>query len=305
MNKNFSLSTSWNSGLHKDGFGIIEEIKRIGFDTVELNFALTEAVVNDILRLKEDSKVKVSSLHNMCPLPKEISPKDASPDYYSLASSDRDERALAVKIAKNTIDFARKFDAKAIVLHAGRIPIKDRMRELARSFDDKDKFKILRGEMIKEREDGKNGRLANVIKSLEELIPYAKTKDVAIGIENRYYYREIPLIDELAAIFKKFKYGDLYYWHDVGHAEVFERLELVCHKDLLDKFSSRLIGIHLHDIIGLTGDHNPPGKGTFDFKIIKPYLSKDIIKVIEVHQPANAEDVRKGTEYLTKILEAR
>ena len=69
---------------------------------------------------KKKGEIKVSSLHNMCPLPKEIDPLNASPDHYSLASFDDIERKTAVKVAKNTIDHAVKFDAKAVVLHAGR-----------------------------------------------------------------------------------------------------------------------------------------------------------------------------------------
>ena len=36
----FSLSTSWNSDRHDDGFGLIEEIRLAGFDTVELGFGV-------------------------------------------------------------------------------------------------------------------------------------------------------------------------------------------------------------------------------------------------------------------------
>src|SRR3989338_5527303 len=121
-----SLSTSWNSARHTSGYELIDEVKSIGFDTVELGFALTERIVKDILSLKEDSKIKVVSLHNICPLPKEIEPDEASPDYYSLASPDEEERALAVQAAKNTIACARRFEARAVVLHTGRVLVKDR-----------------------------------------------------------------------------------------------------------------------------------------------------------------------------------
>ena len=92
------------------------------------------------------------------------------------------------------------------------------------------------------------------------------------------------------------------YWHDTGHAEVFDRLGIAAHKDLLNKFSSRLMGVHLHDIMGMLDDHKPPGLGTFDFDILKSYIKKDTIKVMEVHQPATIDEVRRGAEYLKRIL---
>ena len=299
---NYSFSTSWNSTRHKNGFDLIEEIKAIGFDTVELNFALTQNVVDDIATLVRGSKIKVSSIHNICPLPKDVEPKDASPDYYSLASWDKEERGIAVGVTKNTIDYAGRLGAKAVILHTGRVPIKDKTRRLASLINDKEQFGLLKAEMIKEREENKGGCLDNVVESLKELTGYAKKAGIHLGVENRYYYREIPLAEELDLIFKNFKAGDLYYWHDTGHAEVFERLGFVRHKDLLDKYSNRLIGIHLHDIIGVIEDHRPPGMGTFDFRMLKPYIKDDTIKVVEAHQPASAEEIRQSVKYLEKIF---
>jgi len=299
----FSLSTSWNSFKHDSGSDLVNEIKAIGFDTIELNFALTGLMVKDILAMSQRSEIKVSSLHNICPLPEEIDRDEASPDFYSLASSDSEERALAIDAAKNTIRYARMFGARAVVLHAGRVQVKDKTRDLANAIGEAEKFKAIKDDMIRERGEKKDGYLDNVIKSLMELAVFAKEMNVALGIENRYYYREIPLMDEFSEIFKNFADGDLYYWHDVGHGEVFDRLGLACHKELLDKFSNRLIGIHLHDIMGVIDDHKAPGLGTFDFKMLKPYLKRDTIKVIEVHHPATANQILRGAEYLKKILE--
>ena len=298
----FSLSTSWNAHRHDNGYDIVDEIKRIGFDTIELSFALTENIVNDIVALKDASKINISSAHNMCPLPEEIERDEASPDYYSLAATDEAERGLAVSIVKNTISCANRLGARAVVLHTGRVQIKDRTRDLAALAGDKVRSENLRRGMIEERSAKKDGYLDNVIKSLAETIPYAKEMKVSLGIENRYYYREIPIIDELGEMFKVFKPGDLYYWHDAGHAEVFERLGLVRHKDLLERFQDRLLGLHLHDIIGANKDHNAPGSGEFDFRMLKPYVRPETIKVIEAHHPATAGEIRKSVEYLSKIF---
>lgn len=297
-----SLSASWNSAAHSDGYSLIDEIRMAGFDTVELSFALTERVVEDVLSIKKSGAIKVSSLHNICPLPKEVAADEASPDYYSLASPDQDERGLAVAVTKNTIDWASRFEAGAVVLHAGRVQIKDGTRDLALLAGDSDRFDNFKNYMLKDRERKKGVYLDNVIKSLEELVPYAKGRGVSLGIENRYYYREIPILEEFEEIFRRFKYWDLYYWHDVGHAEVFERLGLCRHKDLLERFSDRLLGVHLHDIIGVMEDHKAPGLGTFDFNMLKSYLKKDTLKVVEIHQPATIDEVRRGAEHLNRIL---
>lgn len=297
-----SISTSWNSRRHKSGRAMIDEIRSAGFDTVELNFALPETMVGEVLSEKEAGRIIVSSLHNMCPLPPEIGPDKASPDYYSLSSQDEAERSLAVMAARNTIECAKRFGAKAIVLHAGRVPVGDKTRELAAAIDDPGRSESLRKEMLGLRREQSAGALENTLRSLDELVPTARSAGVAIGIENRYYYREIPIIEELETIFNRFKAGEIYYWHDTGHAEVFERLGLSNHKELLKRFGSRLIGMHLHDIIGPVTDHRPPGTGTFDFRKVRPYISPDTILVMEVHEPANADEIRRGAGHLIKIL---
>ena len=281
---------------------MIEEIKSAGFDTVELNFALSEAMVNDVLALKQRGGILVSSLHNICPLPSEIERDEASPDYYSLASPDPEERKLAVSAAKNTIRYARLFDAKAVIIHGGRVQIKDRTRSLAALAGDPEAFGRLREAMISERSAKKNGYLDNLIASLDELAPYARGLSVRIGIENRYYYREIPITEEFDTIFETFKNDTISYWHDVGHAEVFDRLGLVKHSELLERYSGRLIGMHLHDIMGNIDDHKPPGLGTFNFALLKEYLTKDLIKVIEIHKPASLNQIKKSVDYLSKIF---
>lgn len=298
----FSLSTSWNAFRHTSGYDIIKEIKKLGFDTVELGFALPENIVTDIAEIHSRGEISISSLHNMCPLPEEIEPEEASPDYYSLASPDAKERRLAIDAAKNTILNAGKLGARAVVLHTGRVQIKDRTRDLAALIGNNDAFQALKQEMIKERHAKRNGYLDNVIKSLKELVPYSMDTGISLGIETRYYYREIPLIDEFDEIFSQFKQSELFYWHDAGHAEVFSRLGIAKHEDFLKRYSSRLIGIHLHDIIGMMKDHNAPGTGTLDFSLLKPYIKNDTIKVIEAHHPATAGEVQRSVSYLNSIL---
>ncbi len=62
----------------------------------------------------------------------------------------------------------------------------------------------------------------------------------------------------LGAIFDTFKGAPIGYWHDTGHAHANEILGLIPKNSLLQNYADQLIGIHLHDAIGLD-DHIPPG----------------------------------------------
>jgi hypothetical protein len=50
-------------------------------------------------------------------------------------------------------------------------------------------------------------------------------------------------------------------------------------------------------------DHKAPLAGTFDFSILKPYVRPETLKVIEAHQPATADEIRKGLIYLKGLFE--
>lgn len=297
-----SVSTSWNYARHATGGGLIAEIREAGFGAVELNFALTRKIVEEVIAAKEAGDITISSLHNMCPLPDEISPENASPDYYSLAALDETERRRAVAVARETIECARRCGARAVVLHAGRVEMKDRTRELASLAGDKERSAALRRDMARERALKSPPHLEMAIRSIGELAPFATERGIALGIENRYYYREIPLKDELEAILQSFRRSGVYYWHDVGHAEAFERLGLVGHRDLLETFSNRLLGMHLHDIIGAMNDHQAPGYGSFDFSRLAPFVTRDTILVIEAHRPATADELRGGAAHVRRSL---
>jgi sugar phosphate isomerase/epimerase len=302
VNNQFSLSTSWNSSNHTNGKPLIDEIKTAGFDTVELGFALSKEMVDQIADIYRAGELRISSLHNMCPIPAGMERAKATPDYYSMTSLHESERKQACEIAATTIEYAKALGARAVVLHTGFVNIRDRLRELAAAFSDKEKYAEIKSEMIRDREAVKRPYIDSLIKSLQELSPIAVSNGIALAVETRYHHRDIPIMDEYDEIFSYFKPGELFYWHDVGHAEAFERLGLARHDDYLKRFQNRLIGIHLHDIIGLINDHNAPGAGTFDFSRLKPYVTKDTIKVIEAHMPATAEELKHSVELLNNIF---
>lgn len=299
----FGISTTWNSFRHDDARSMIEEIKKIGVDCIELDFKLNEEIVSGIKELVDGKFVKVLSLHNFCPMPEVPGKKKPSPDYYSLASIDKIERKKAVEETRRTIDTACRLKAQVVITHGGRLKVKDKTRKLAKVIDEGGDAVSMLARMQKKRdEELKKGYLDALLKSIGELSDYAKKCGIKIGLENRFYFRELPSIEEFEVIFENFNEdSNIAYWHDVGHAQVFENLKISRHKEYLNKFSKRLIGVHLHDIKGTIDDHRAPLTGDFDFAILKPYLHKDVLKVLEPHYPATAEEVKKGLEYLRQL----
>ena len=109
---------------------MLQELLDMGFERIELGHGVRISLMEGILRMAESGRVKISSLHNFCPLPVEIT--RPSPDCYQFSSPDQRERERAVRFSLQTIDFAARLGANRVVLHLGRTPLDDYTDKLVR-----------------------------------------------------------------------------------------------------------------------------------------------------------------------------
>lgn len=302
----FSISTSWNAAICANGKEIVSEIKALGINKLELGFSLCQKILQEILKFKKNGIVQIESVHNFCPVPPGYEPLKFMPDYFSLSSLDEEKRRKAVELTIASMYTAQEAQAKALIIHAGRVEIEDRLKELAILFIQGLKqtkhYQNVMKEMIKERAENKKPFFTSLLRSLEELLKKAEKLGLNLCLENRFYYREIPSLDEIGKIFAYFANSqNLFYWHDIGHAQVAENLGISSQLDYLNSYAKKMLGIHLHDVKG-TQDHKVPGEGDFDFSLIKPYLKNETLMVLEVHQPATAAQMAKGISYLRNIF---
>ncbi|MDD5129016.1 MAG: sugar phosphate isomerase/epimerase [Candidatus Omnitrophica bacterium] len=301
-----AISTSWNAYRFDDGEELLFEISRLGFKSIELSFNLSSGMVDEIAHSARRLNIEIASLHNYCPIPDGLSRKQALPDFYSLASLDEEERFLAIKYTKRSIDTASRLGAKVVVLHCGRVEVPDYIRQLINLHDrgknNCPEFLEIKEKMIRERAGLADKFLKQALISIEELNEHAQLKGVLLGIETRFYYREIPDINEIGIILDKFNDSQVYYWHDTGHAQLMENLGLLRHKDFLERYGRRLIGVHLQDIFGCQ-DHLAPSKGQIDFSMLKPYLNRNTLKVIEAHHPATAEELIQSRNFISQVYD--
>lgn len=300
-----ALSTFWNAYRYTDAKSMLFEISKLGIKSVELSFNLTGAMLDEVPQAAVELGLKIISLHNYCPIPDDLSRDEALPDCYSISSLNPKERESAVGYTKRTIDTAKSLGAYAVVLHCGRVEIDDKTKELISLYEnglrETQNFQNLKDGFIKKRAERAEGFLNCAISSLAELNLYAQEKGIILGVENRFYYREIPNFEETGVILNKFKNTNIFYWHDTGHARVMQNLGFTEGKDYLKAYSDNMLGIHFHNVIGCL-DHQPLNKGDLDFLDFKPYLKKETLKVIEVHQPATAQDIKDSRSLLERIF---
>ena len=296
-----ALSTSWKSTDCDNGEALIRAIEQFPISEVELEYRITEPMYQQMRRFLKNSAPRVISIHNFSPVPPIVPRSMASGDLFLLSHTDREERLQAVQWTVRTIECANDLEARAVVLHGGRIDMNPEMEVLKKHLDegtiDSEEAQDFIREKMAERERKKSKHIDALFFSLEKLIAAAERYHIQLGLENRYGYHELPGPDEFGEIFEKFDGAPLYYWHDVGHAQVNENLGLVNVRTLLETLSEKLIGMHFHDARGHE-DHLPPGKGEIDFTAVRPYLKEDTLCVLELYPGTPDEEVSEGLAFL-------
>jgi sugar phosphate isomerase/epimerase len=256
-----------------------------------------------ILEAVDAGEIKISTVHNFCPLP--VGVTRASPNLFKLSSPDRRERENAWRYTLKTLETAQRVKASLVVLHLGAIEMRDYTDKLiemvAAGQQLTPKYEKLCAEVIDKREQRKDTFLQFAGEMLSALTPEAESRGIRLGIENREALEEIPLESDFTLFLKEFNNPTICYWHDTGHAQIKENLGFIHHRMHLESLANRLAGFHIHDVQAPAKDHCPPGSGMIDFEALKTLVNHDHIKVFEFSPGVTEEELRRGVAHLKGI----
>ncbi len=299
----YSFSTCWNSHRHTDGRAMLREICELGFEYAELSHGTRISLIPGILEAVDAGEIKISSVHNFCPLP--LGVNHAAPNLFQFSDERPRERELAERYTQKTIEFATRVKAPLAVLHSGSIDMKnytDKLLEMtARGEKETSKYQKLCAEFDEKREAKKDKFFGHTMDSLRKLLPIAENAGIKLGIENRQALEELPFESDYWTLFREITSPNLVYWHDTGHAQIKENLGFIMHAMHLETMAERLAGFHIHDVQFPGRDHCAPGTGIIDFAALKPMVKPGHIKVFELSPKLPEEEVRKGVSHLKGI----
>jgi sugar phosphate isomerase/epimerase len=299
----YSLSSCWNSQRHIDGRAMLEEIRALGFEYAELSHGIRISLLPGILEAVDAGIVKISTVHNFCPLPMGVD--RPAPNIFQFSAENPRERDNAFKHTVKTIETAARLKARLVVLHMGSVDMKDYNDKLvdmvADGKKDTPKFQKLREEVLAKRAKKKDYFVKASNDMLKRLIPEAEKHGVLLGVENREAIEEIPFDDELEYFFRDFDSPVVRYWHDTGHAQIKANLGVIDHVMHLDSLEPRLAGFHIHDVEFPGRDHQQPGTGCVDFAALKKFVKPDHIKVFEFSPNMEAAQAIAGIAHVKSL----
>ena len=282
---------------------MLREIRSLGFEHAELSHGIRISLLPGIMAAVDAGEIKISSVHNFCPLP--LGVNAAAPNVFKFTTSDRWERDNAIKHTLKSIETAVRVGARAVVLHMGKITMRDyteKLLELARQGElGSPKYEKLMTEAIEKRESRKEKYTERADELLKQFVEAAAKAGIRLGIENRDAVEEIPFEGELPFWLKGFPAETVGYWHDTGHAQIKEHLGLILHRFHLENLADRLIGMHIHDVLAPGRDHQEPGTGSVDFAALAPFVRPDLIKVFEFSPSLTTEAVQRGVRHVMNL----
>jgi len=299
----FAFSSCWNSHRHTDGRAMLREIRDLGFEYAELSHGTRISLMPGILEGVAAGEIKISTLHNFCPLPMGVN--HSAPNLYQFSDERPRERELAHKHTLKTLDFAVRVKALLVVLHVGSIDMReytDKLLEMLQNGGkDSPKYQKLCEELSEKRNKKKKDFWARTIESLKKIVPEAESRGLRLGIENRQSLEELPVESDYDFLFKEITSPSLTYWHDTGHAQIKENLGFINHRAHLESRRDQLAGFHIHDVQYPGRDHCPPGSGMIDFAALKPCVKPNHIKVFEFSPSMTPEDAKRGIEHIKNL----
>jgi putative hydrolase of the HAD superfamily len=291
-----SLSSMWMVGRFAEFNDFRKTAHSLGFRSIELNHQIDL----NVLERMEFNHHEVSGVHEPCPA--DVSMPVLKQKDWLISSLDEENRRLGIRMVKRSINLARQLGAPRLILHAGQIKgmndLEGKIRKLYQSGKGtSSEFNQLVKAAKKFKDRKTQAHLEAAFTSLQELVEYASSYSIQIGIENRYHYLDLPGLDEMQTLLSVANPAQLGFVFDVGHAMALDHLGFYKFDEWLDRYSSRIIGVHLHDVNGIE-DHLAPGLGKVDFRRIASYLPKDAFRTLEVKVNSTPEQITAGMKLL-------
>lgn len=291
-----ALSTMWWNKEKDSAEVFCTKGRQLGFARFELNHQIppTDLAAFDL------DHYHIGTLHDPCPAV--IPNKQMEREDRQVTSLDETLRKSGVDALKRTIDQACRLCARSVVIHPGRITgdhsMDTRLRELYnQGRKGSPEFETLRLELIADREKRNKPHMDSLLRSMHEIVDFAKETGLLLGLENRFHYYELPIYDEMKLLLEEFSQPWVGWQLDIGHLQVMSELGLMSFPGWLETFGKRIIGTHLHDVRGIT-DHRAPGTGEVNFELVAAHLPSWAQRTLEVDKSQTFEEMQCGLKYL-------
>lgn len=300
----FALSTCWFPAP-SDGSEIVDKALSLGFDGLEIGYALRAELVPAIAAHAARGEISVLSVHAFGPRTDDATTGHWA-ELYRITDQDDDKRKIAVGKVLEVMKAAGDIGAQAVVLHAGRVtevfaPWAWVHERIATDRASGLFYRIRRRRMLDLREKLLPPYMEALRKSLDDLLPEFKKAGVFLALENLPSFDAIPQPDEMEVLMRDYAGSNLRCWYDIGHGQVMENAGFGAMVETSRRLADSICGVHIHDVCGPAGDHQAPGMGGIDFGSISFFAGPQYIRVFEPAAGVQAQDLASSLAMMKKL----
>ncbi len=229
-------------------------------------------------------------VHNYFPIPKKSL-------IINIASQDKIIRKKSLQHIKKAIKFSKTINAKLYTFHPGFVTDPDGSNISKKNYDFLwNEKKLLTSSYSKSWKF--------MIKSIKEIIFYAKKEGVRIAIESEgsmssknHLLMQKPI--EYKKFFKIFKKKDIGINLNIGHLNLASKAFRFNKLNFIKNISNKIVAMELSHNFGKNDNHLPIRKNTWYWKLIKSKKFENIPKILEFRN-TNIHKVKTTYNLVTK-----
>ncbi|HED65591.1 MAG TPA: hypothetical protein ENJ09_08550 [Planctomycetes bacterium] len=268
----------------------------MGFRRLELGLAETPPSMDGLEDSRRETGVTLPSMVAGC-----RDPLNGNMAVERLGSLVPEERDRALNSVRRHIRLARTWNCPRIVVRGSKVEdpeLRAECAELRRRWEEDGPDPELREEvaaLVERVQHSGHKHIEQLCRSLHELS--RESPDVTFALEPGRQVEDLLGFEAMGWVLEDLEGTGLTYWHDVGRIHLRERLGLPAQGEWLDRFGSRMEGIHLQDA---TADETglPVGSGEVDFKLLEEYVPSSAERVVDVADKHGRAEILASVRFL-------
>ena len=268
----------------------------MGFRRIELGLTENPVPLGGLADCGRETGVTVNSLVTGC-----LNPRSEHMAGTKLGSLDSELREMALLSCRRHIQLAGKHACPTVILRGCEIEdpgLRARAGVLQAEIEEDGSEEELHERIkafVADAQKGSQAQIEHLCRSVHSL--RQEFPDVRLAVEPGKTFIDLLNFEAMEWVLDDLSARDLHYWHDTGAVHRRQRVGLPGQGDWLEKFGSRMLGIHLQDALDNEADL-PPGMGAVDFKLVSEYTSGDAEKVVDIASHHGRSELLAAVRFL-------
>jgi sugar phosphate isomerase/epimerase len=268
----------------------------MGFRRVELGILEAPVKLNGFEDSHRETGVTVSAIVLGC-----LDPRTAHMSGTMLGSLVEDNREMAINSLRRHIKLAQRFSCPTVIVRGCEVEdkhLREEAEKLTARFlrgDRSDEFKEAARELVARVHKKSQRQIDHLCRSLFTLL--TELPQTRIAIEPGNSFLDLLNFEAVEWVLSDLGKHGLGYWHDTGRIHLREKAGLPNQGQWLDRYASRMIGMHLQDAAESTAEM-PPGAGEVDFKLVHDFMVSNTERVLEINPRHGRAEILAAVQFL-------